>query len=89
MNIFEEVLSVILLFLRGIPPFSSFLVAGTDLDSDFSFTFAAPLKPLTPVPMIRAVLPSNFLKPLYNVTIRADNKFAALRVDNLHYTIST
>ena len=39
--------------------------------------------------MIHAVLPDTFLLPLYNVTIVTDDVLDALKVDNLHYTIST
>lgn len=54
-----------------------------------SFTFTPPVKPLTPVPMIHAVLPSTFYQALYNVTIVQNPSLVALKIDNLHYTVST
>lgn len=54
-----------------------------------SFTFTPPVDPVTPVPMIHAVLEAEFLLPLYNVTFVQSNTLAALKVDNLHYEVST
>ena len=39
--------------------------------------------------MIQAVLPATFLLPLYNVTIVQSSVLATLKVDNLHYAMST
>lgn len=52
-------------------------------------TFTPPVDPLTPVPMIHAVLEAEFLLPLHNVTFVQSNTLAALKVDNLHYEVST
>lgn len=54
-----------------------------------SFTFTPPLGSTTPVPMMHAVLSSEFSQPLYNVTMIIDNKLAALVLDNLRYKVST
>ena len=45
--------------------------------------------PPTQVSMIHAVLPVDFLQPLYNVTVAQSNALAALKIDNLHYSVST
>lgn len=54
-----------------------------------SYTFTPPPNPVTPVSMIHAVLPKTFLQPLYNVTIIQDDTLLALKIDNLHYAVST
>ena len=54
-----------------------------------SFMFTPPVSPFTPVPMLHAVLPDSFHLPLNNVTIVQSNELAALKIDNLHYNVST
>lgn len=53
-----------------------------------SFTFTPPISPVSTVPMIHAVLPSSFSKPLNNVTIVQDSELVALALDNLNYKVS-
>lgn len=54
-----------------------------------SFTFTPPVSPVTGVPMIHAVLPRSFSKPLNNVTMVQNSDLVALVIDNMNYTVST
>lgn len=53
-----------------------------------SFKFTPPISSVSTVPMIHAVLPSSFSKPLNNVTIVQDSKLVALALDDLNYKVS-
>ena len=53
-----------------------------------SYTFTPPLNVVGQVPMVKAVLPSTFIK-VYNVTMIQDSPTTqALGLDNLTYTVS-
>lgn len=54
-----------------------------------SFTFTPPPNPVTPVPMIHAVLPDTFEQPIFNVTVQPDDDLLSVLIDNLHYSVST
>ena len=53
-----------------------------------SYTFTPPLSPLTPVPMLHAVLPDSFHQPLYNITVTQSNALLRLVLDNFTYVVS-
>ena len=53
-----------------------------------SYTFTPPPSPVTPVPMIHAVLPASFQKSLFNITFVQTGVDVGLAIDNLHYSLS-